>query len=214
MEPRASGKAWSRPAQVVLVVALALLLLGTGAHLSAVFLHVAPDNELSRKYQEQLSDYIYPEFEQNWQLFAPNPLARNVTVHARAQLIDSNGHSVTTDWTNLTERDLRAIRHNPLPSHVHQNMLRRAWDLYASSHDQQHKERPHDERAEIIGDYLRRLVARELRGHVSEGRMTRVQIRARFALVAPPPWKPAKKQDHKVWYRTLPWSKVRQGDRA
>ena len=67
-----------------------------------VFLHVAPSNTLSKEHAAAVNDYIYPEFEQNWKLFAPDPLQQNIHVEARADIRGPSG----------TDRDHRLGRHD------------------------------------------------------------------------------------------------------
>lgn len=66
----------SFPYQVVAALALAVVALVAVVHVAMVFLHVAPDNTVSKRYGEQVGDWVFPEFEQNWKLFAPNPSSR------------------------------------------------------------------------------------------------------------------------------------------
>lgn len=64
------------PALAVICLSGAALLGGTGLFLGALFLHAAPANALSQEYRQELDAVVYPEFEQNWKLFAPNPCSR------------------------------------------------------------------------------------------------------------------------------------------
>ena len=136
LDPAAGSAArhWSPPALTVLAGGAAVLLLATAWHLVAVFLAVAPSNTLSQKYQTQINAYVYPEFEQNWQLFAPNPLQDNIAVEVRVAVPDRSGGQTVSGWTDLTAQDLARIRGNPFPSHLDQNLCRRAWDYYTAWH--------------------------------------------------------------------------------
>ncbi|MFJ9692983.1 DUF5819 family protein [Kitasatospora sp. NPDC101183] len=206
----ARDRAWSAPAQLVLGLAAALLAAGTGLFLAAVFLHVAPSNTLSRQYQEQVDGLVYPEFEQNWKLFAPNPLQQNIAVDARVRTAGEGGAPHVHDWIGLTARDIDAIRGNPAPSHVDQNLLRRAWDFYDGTHS------PQDEgstgtRGRLAEQYLKRIALQRIGREVDGERVQEIEFRVTSTTVAPPAWSgeaapPAPK------VRELPWWAVADED--
>ncbi|MBC3843432.1 hypothetical protein GXW82_34120 [Streptacidiphilus sp. 4-A2] len=120
------------------MLALAAVVLGCATvwHLGAVFLTIAPANTLSQRYHSQIDAYVYPEFEQNWQLFAPNPLQDNIDVEVRVQTTAPGGSHPLSGWIDLTAQDIARIHDNPAPSHADQNLLRRAWDYYTEWHSQ------------------------------------------------------------------------------
>ncbi|MGV9265797.1 DUF5819 family protein [Kitasatospora sp. NPDC003701] len=204
------GRAWSTPALAVLVLAAAVLVAGTGFFLAAVFLHVAPANTASREYREQVDGLVYPEFEQNWKLFAPNPLQQNVTLDARVRTVADGGATRTHDWTGLTARDIAAIRGNPAPSHADQNMLRRAWDFYEGSHSAQ-DDSPTNPRGKLAEQYLKRIALQRIGRSVDGERILQIEFRVTTATVPPPGWSgeaapPAPK------VRELPWWPVGDED--
>ncbi|MBV6701773.1 DUF5819 family protein [Kitasatospora aureofaciens] len=206
----AGGRVWSGPAQLVIGLAGAALLTGTGLFLGAVFLHVAPANSVSRQYRAEVDGVVYPEFEQNWKLFAPNPLQQNVSVDARVRTVAEGGATRTHDWTGLTAQDIAAIRGNPAPSHVDQNLLRRAWDFYDGSHN------PQDEtlttaRGKLAEEYLKRIALQRIGRSVDGERVLEIEFRVTSATVLPPSWSgeappPAPK------VRELPWWPVDDED--
>ncbi|MFE6054676.1 DUF5819 family protein [Kitasatospora sp. NPDC056446] len=203
-------RAWSRPARVVLGLAGSALVAGTGLFLAAVFLHVAPANSLSRQYRDEVDGVVYPEFEQNWKLFAPNPLQQNVSLDARVRTVAPDGRTTTRDWIGLTARDIAAIRGNPAPSHVDQNLLRRAWDFYDGTHDPQ-DETPADPRGGLAEQYLKRIALQRIGRDAQGERVTEIRFRVTTATVPPPSWSgeaapPAPK------VRELPWWPVADGD--
>ncbi|MFF4648502.1 DUF5819 family protein [Streptomyces sp. NPDC001380] len=202
--------AWSGASLVVLTGVAVLLLGAVLAHLVLVFLSIGPANAATNAYQRQINAYIYPEFGQDWKLFAPNPLQQNVAVGARLQTAGPGGTLRTGDWTDLTAQDIAAIRHNPLPSHADQNMLRRAFDAYLNSHDQQ--ERNTDGfRGDLAVEYLKRIALQRL-GRTAHGeRVVAVQFASRTNLVRPPSWT-REKQTQTTAYRTLPWWPVNDRD--
>lgn len=213
--PRAPGIAGlSTPYRVVSALALGAVAIGACWHLALVFLHVAPSNTVSKQHARTVDDWIYPEFEQNWKLFAPNPLQQNIAVEVRVEARTDDGLLVTGNWRDLSAEDGAAIRHSLLPSHTEQNELRRAWDFFTSSHDEDNK--ANGERGELAEQYLRRIALDRLKvrteadravgkgGHLADGRIVRIQLRAATTAVAAPKWSD-EKTDTQTYYRELPW---------
>ncbi|MBL1066077.1 DUF5819 family protein [Streptomyces sp. 7-21] len=195
--------ALSLPARLVIAGAVGVLAVYTAWHLLMVFLFVAPDNTLSEDHEETMNDYIYPEFEQSWQLFAPNPLQRNVTVEVRAEIREDGGVS-TTDWISLTAMDIENIEHHPFPSHTAQNELRRAWDFYVDSHDEEGE--PRGERGELSEEYLTRIALLRLdqRSQVDVEDVSRIQLRSVTRLVPAPEWSKEESEAERSTYE-LDW---------
>ncbi|MER6094530.1 DUF5819 family protein [Streptomyces sp. NPDC001728] len=211
--------ALSLPYQVVLAVALAVTGVFACVHLAMVFLHVAPSNTLTKRHGQAVDDWIYPEFEQNWKLFAPNPLQQNVSVEVRAEVAAADGGRRSTGWTDLTAQDTAAIRHNPMPSHAQQNELRRAVDFYLSTHSDDN--RPNGLRGELSEQYMRRIAMLRLDalpalrgtdGRALGGEVLRVQLRAVTRPVPAPAWS-TEKTDTAPSYRDFPWWPVTDEDR-
>ncbi|WP_435298048.1 DUF5819 family protein [Streptomyces sp. YPW6] len=199
----------SLPYQVVAALALSLIGLLACTHVAMVFLHVAPSNTLTKEHGKTVDRWIYPEFEQNWKLFAPNPLQQNVAVHVRAEVVDAADGRRTTRWMNLTHEDAKGIRGNLFPSHVHQNELRRGWDFYVNSHDSEN--RPNGLRGELSERYVRRIAMLRLSERDYGGRVERIQLRSATSSVAPPPWS-TEKISTRPAYRVLPWWTVTSDD--
>ncbi|MGW7003775.1 DUF5819 family protein [Streptomyces sp. NPDC054933] len=195
--------------RVVLALAVAAVAVGATVHLAMVFLHVAPSNTVSQQYARTISDYIYPEFEQNWKLFAPNPLQQNSDVQARAEVRRPDGTIATTGWVDLTAMDIAQIRHNPIPSHTQQNELRRAWSFYTDSHDDQN--RSNGLRGDLAQSYVLRIVAHRFGPHLNGGDVQRIQVRSATTAVAAPSWS-TEKIDTRTYYRVLPWWAVSPED--
>ncbi|MEW2137308.1 DUF5819 family protein [Streptomyces sp. NPDC005409] len=192
----------STPYRVVAALALGAVAVAACTHLALVFLHVAPPNTVSKQHARTVDGWIYPEFEQNWKLFAPNPLQQNIAVEARAQLRTDDGALVTTDWRDLSAEDAAAIRHSLLPSHTEQNELRRAWDFFTGSHDEDNK--PNGERGELSEEYLRRIAVARLSPEQRAGRVLRIQLRSATTALAAPEWS-TETTDTQTYYRELPW---------
>ncbi|MEU1535390.1 DUF5819 family protein [Streptomyces fagopyri] len=198
--------------QIVAALALAVVAVVACVHLGMVFLHVAPSNTVTKQHGKAIDEWIYPEFEQNWKLFAPNPLQQNIDVQVRARVRTTDGGATETGWYDLSALDGAAIDGNPLPSHTQQNELRRAWDFYVGTHD--NGDRPVGLRGGLSEDYLRRVVLLRLgregagdRGAVVE----RVQVRSRTTNVRPPEWSDEQVSDKPV-LRELPWWPVPEKD--
>ncbi len=213
--PRAPGIAGlSRPYRVVAALVLAVTAVAACGHLALVFLHVAPANTVSKRHAAAIDDWIYPEFEQNWKLFAPNPLQQNIAVEARAQVRTRGGDFVTGEWRDLSAEDGAAIRHSLLPSHTRQNELRRAWDFFTSSHDEDNK--PTGDRGALSEQYLKRIALDRLAaaraaagdgdgdGDGDGGEIVRIQVRSTTRAVAAPEWSD-ERTDTQTYYRELPW---------
>jgi hypothetical protein len=194
--------------RVVAALALAIIGLLACVHLAFVFLDVAPSNTLSKRHTEALNKWIYPEFEQNWKLFAPNPLQQNIDVQARAEVQTPDGEW-KTDWIDLSAEDGRAIRGSLLPSHVDQNELRRGWDFFVGSHDNEN--RRVGLRGALSESYLRRIAVLRLSRLELAGPLQRVQVRSATSSVGTPGWSDERISTRPV-FRQLPWWSVTASD--
>ncbi|GGR74292.1 hypothetical protein GCM10010269_11660 [Streptomyces humidus] len=209
--PRTGVAALSPRYQVCAALALAVVAVAVCLQVGMVFLHVAPSNTVTKAHGKAIDDWIYPEFEQNWKLFAPNPLQQNISVQVRAQVRTADGGSSATGWYDLSAQDGRAIDGNLVPSHTQQNELRRAWDFFTATHDNDN--RPVGLRGALAETYLRRIVVLRLeRGGVTAGGgvVERVQVRSRTSNVTPPKWSTEKVSTDPV-YRELSWWSVPDG---
>lgn len=202
----------STPSLLVLAVAAVVLVAATTWHLGTVFLSIAPSNTASQSYQAQINAHVFPEFEQNWQLFAPNPLQDNIAVEVQLQTLSPEGAQAQSGWIGLTAQDVAHIRGNPLPSHLDQNLLRRAWDYYTAWHSQQ-DESSVGSGGPLSKEYLKRIAlqrfGRDWRGHP----ISQLRFRAATTPVAGPTWTGAQ-QNPKTSYRTLTWWVVGDDDYA
>lgn len=162
--------------QLAAAVVAMLLVVGVAMHLVFVTLHVAPENQLSRKYKSSTDTWIYPLFEQNWRLFAPNPLSVNTMLDARARVRAADGTVTEGPWTGLTADDIAHIRGNPFPSKADQNLLRRAWEFYNGSHNADGTAA--NGNAAMSEQYLRRIAVQRIGGGQGPGTVVAVQLRA------------------------------------
>lgn len=193
----------SLPARISVAVTVGVVAVGALFHLGMVFLHVAPSNTLSKQHASAVSDYVYPEFEQNWKLFAPDPLQQNVHVQARAEVRKPDGSTETTGWVDMTARDVADMRHNPLPSHSQQNELRRAWGYYTDTHNDQNQPSSGNG-SDLSSTYLNNILAERLGPVLNGGTVVRIQARAATTTVARPSWS-GESVDTTTQYRELPW---------
>ncbi|MFI7083770.1 DUF5819 family protein [Streptomyces anulatus] len=136
---------------------MALCLATALAHVGLVFLHVAPSNVVSQRFSAQVDAWIYPLFEQNWRLFAPDPDSVNRQISARTAHTAPDGSVQVSSWVDLTAVDASAIEHNGFPSHTSQNMLRRSWTSYVELHGGD--DVPRSDRAVMMQRYLRNIAA-------------------------------------------------------
>ncbi|MFE9766865.1 DUF5819 family protein [Streptomyces sp. NPDC005808] len=199
--------------QIAAAFALAIVALAACVHLGMVFLHLAPSNTVTKQHGRAIEEWIYPEFEQNWKLFAPNPLQQNIAVQVRAQVRTPDGSSSETGWYDLSALDGAAIDGNLLPSHTQQNELRRSWDFYVNSHDGEN--RPTGLRGDLSERYLRRIVVLRLDRLDAGGKdavVESVQVRSLTTSVTPPKWSEEQVVDEPV-VRELPWWSVPEVDR-
>jgi hypothetical protein len=213
-QPASGIAALTLPYQIGVAVVLAFVAVATCAHLGLVFLHIAPSNTLTKQYGGSVDAWVYPEFEQNWKLFAPNPLQQNIAVQARAEVRTGGGEVRETGWYDLSALDGAAIDRNPVPSHTQQNELRRAWDFYVATHDGEN--RATTSRGDLSERYVRRIVVMRLDREQAggpDGVIERIQLRSRTTNVPPPEWSEEKVSDKPV-VRELPWWSVTDNDRT
>lgn len=202
----------SLPARLVVALSIGGLAVFAAWHALAAFLFVAPSNTIMKDHGPAIRGYIYPEFEQNWKLFAPNPLQRNVAVEVRAEITDpADGSTETTEWLDLTAIDIANIRHHPLPSHTAQNELRRAWDFYVSSHDEDGA--PRGLRGELSEQYVTRIALLRLGEDLGYDLDTvdRIQLRSATTRVPAPSWS-EENIDTTTGYDELEWRTVDAAD--
>ncbi|MET8564672.1 DUF5819 family protein [Streptomyces flaveolus] len=212
--PRTGVAALSPGYQVGAALALAVVAVAACVHLLMVFLSLAPANTVSKQHGKAIEEWVYPEFEQNWKLFAPNPLQQNIAVQVRAEVRMRDGGLRTTGWTDLSAQDGAAIDGNVAPSHTQQNELRRAWDFFTATHAADN--RPVGLRGSLSEQYLRRIVVMRLYREdptSREGVIQRVQVRSSTTNVQPPPWSRERVSDKPV-QRLLPWWSVTADEAA
>ncbi|MER0445349.1 DUF5819 family protein [Streptomyces sp. Edi4] len=213
LSPPSTPKSTERPPPAYLraatTAAVFLCLVTALVHVFLVFLHVAPPNSLSQRYSRQITAWVFPLFEQNWRLFAPDPesVNRKISVRSLHTAPDRTVH--VSDWFDLTAVDDSAVEHNPFPSHTTQNMLRRAWSSYLESHvvDDQ----PRSPRGLMTQRYLTNIASERLAA-LRGGSFETIQLRVvTVPIAAPTPASGAGAASAKprtADTRYLPWWKV------
>jgi hypothetical protein len=196
----------SRPLRAVTGVVVAACLVATVAHVLMVSLYVAPVNPISQRYSGQIDDWIDPLFDQNWQLFAPQPQSANWQISARTMKAGPDGRAQVSSWFDLSALDDAAIKHDVFPSHTAQNTLRRAWTGYLDAFGA--SDQADSGWAVSVRDYLRNIAVDRVEAH-RRGAVESIQLR----VVTQPipaqtlpgrPRPPAPAAD----IRILPWWKV------
>jgi hypothetical protein len=185
-------------------IAVALCLIISVVHLTLVFLHVAPSNPISQRYHKQMDAWIYPVFEQNWKLFAPDPESVSRQISARTKRTSANGVVEVSEWFDLTAIDDSAVKHNFFPSHTTINMLRRAWSAYLDTHG--NDDQPRSQRARMVQEYLRNIAADRVAGHRGDT-FEAIQLRVITRAIAPPTTKDGSRPSIPMPAETreLPW---------
>ncbi|MFJ9020972.1 DUF5819 family protein [Streptomyces sp. NPDC102259] len=195
----------TRALKAGLYTAVAICLAASFVHVILVFLHVAPANTVSKRYSPLISSWVYPFFEQNWRLFAPDPESVNRQILARTAHTRSDGSVQVSPWFDLTAVDRSAVEHHPFPSHTAQNMLRRAWAGYVDSHGGDDK--AHTDRALMMQKYLRNIAA-ERAATRKGGTFDFIQLRVVTLPIPVPGPAAGNRPPTPVENRLLPWWKV------
>jgi Family of unknown function (DUF5819) len=207
----------SRPAALVVACVVALCAAVAVFHVLMETLYVAPSNTISRQYSQQIDAWIDPYFDQNWQLFAPDPQSVEQQISARAARIGPHGALEVGGWLDLTAIDEAAVRHDAFPSHTAQNMLRRAWDGYLNSDDS--GDQSDASQARMFEEYLGNIAAQRLAAH-GQGSFDLVQLRVVTTPIAPSPSRDgdggtpaaANANANASSVRYLPWWKAQPND--
>lgn len=123
---------------------VAFFLVGVVAlHFAMTFLWNAPSNPIKESVSGQVSGYMRPFFQQNWSLFAPNPVNAEDELMVRAQIRHpQTGEISTTGWEEPTRLEWTLVTHDPAPSRASRltsNLHRRvntAWNALTDEQQQ------------------------------------------------------------------------------
>jgi hypothetical protein len=81
-------------------------------HFLATALFVAPLNPIKLEWGDEIACYMTPYFEQNWSLFAPNPISEERGMLVRARVTDVDGTIRTTPFADITNPAIEAVHGN------------------------------------------------------------------------------------------------------
>ncbi|MFC7303031.1 DUF5819 family protein [Streptomyces monticola] len=183
-------------AAVAAVVAVAVL-----AHLAVLLVFNAPRNAISARHGDTINAYVHPELSQNWKVFAPNPMRRNLDLLGRAEVRGPDGAVTTTRWRDLTAEDLDALRGSVFPS-VSVEQFRQAWTDFIAHRTSEGA--PLGVRGDVSERLITRLAVRRLAPEVpGGGRVVRIQLREVSRPLAPPAWQP--QRNTAPTHRDFPW---------
>ena len=199
VDPPGPPRAKQLARRAIVVICLAVTLV----HVVLVFLYVAPSNPISQRLSGPIRAWVSPYFEQNWLLFAPNPESNKTQIFARTGWTTPGGGHATSDWFDISAVDKAGTKHNPYPSHTTQNMLRRAWSAYRSSHPD--GDDVPGEWALLRAKYLRNLAVQRVTPH-SPHPFQVVQVKVVTQPIAPPGGGAADADEPTT--RVLPWWNV------
>ena len=206
IEPRTGEDASAKktPASRRFVGAIAALCVAVAlTHVLLVFLHVAPSNPISQRYSKLIDNWVYPFFEQNWLLFAPNPEAIKTRIFARTEGQTASGGRQISNWYDISAADKADITHNPFPSHTTQNMLRRSWLAYQDSRGDDDVSA--NEWAMVREKYLRNIAVQRFTAHDPRP-FQKIQLKVVTQPIAPPDAGDTAQTES--YTRTLPWWNV------
>lgn len=77
------------------------------------FLYVAPINPISLDLNAQIAYYMEPLFQQNWRLFAPDPISEERGLLVRARIKQGDGNILETEFYDFTSpliEDIHSVR--------------------------------------------------------------------------------------------------------
>ncbi|WP_432357034.1 DUF5819 family protein [Sporosarcina sp. UB5] len=92
-----------------LFLSIALLI-----HFSITILYNSPVNPITYKYYPAIQSYMQPLFNQNWKLFAPDPVSNNHKLLVKGYYKGENGKENETQWIDVTELLVTELHKNRL----------------------------------------------------------------------------------------------------
>jgi hypothetical protein len=198
------------------VVATCLLTGGLLAlHFVMTFLYVAPRNPISAGADKSISSYILPYFDQDWKLFAPDPVKTDPHMLVRAKVVDAKGQQQVTSWLDITRPELARVKGHLFPDRVSRLSAKVAESLFEAAErqeqaaaDQQQQALPPEQARHGNPDeaFARVLATRAARAQWGK-QVIEVQIRLDGHIPASPPfYGPQDAADAKVIQHHMPWS--------
>ncbi len=124
-----SAPAERGPLAPAIATVAAVAVVGAYVFVSATF--TAPPSPA----RAMVSDGFAPYFSQRWDVFAPNILRVNSALQVQAQWRDDNGDLQASDWIDVTDMELAAVRGIPTPSRISKNSIN-ALSTYLERYDE------------------------------------------------------------------------------
>lgn len=90
------------------------LAMAIAGHFLATALFVGPLNPIKLAWGDEITGYMTPYFEQNWSLFAPNPISEERGILVRARVTGEDGTVRTTPFADITNPAINAVHANRL----------------------------------------------------------------------------------------------------
>jgi uncharacterized protein DUF5819 len=198
-----------------IVVATCLVTGGLLAlHFVMTFLYVAPRNPISAGADKGVSAYMLPYLDQDWKLFAPDPVKTDPHVLVRAKVVDTKGQWQVTSWLDITRPELARVRGHLFPDRVSRLSAKVSESLFDAAERQEQaaadrqqqaltpEEARHDNPDEAFARVLATRAARAQWGK----QVTEVQVRLDgYMPPSPPFFRPRDAGDTKVIQHHLPW---------
>lgn len=101
--------------RIAVAATVALVAAVVPTHAAMTFLHVAPTNPVSVAANSAVTSWIYPYFQQNWQLFAPDPVSRDNGVLAQGR---TSADGEATGYVDLSSPMLERKLHSLVPDRL------------------------------------------------------------------------------------------------
>ncbi|MDU0329070.1 DUF5819 family protein [Paenibacillus sp. 3LSP] len=96
---------WKKRFLNLMVVLLAIF---SVFHFSVIVLHAGPINPISAKLQSQINAYVTPFFQQNWHLFAPNPVTTNFKLYVKVRYTEPGKNEIVeSKWLDMVSPMLK-----------------------------------------------------------------------------------------------------------
>lgn len=127
----ASGSSKAAPRRLAPTIATVAAVAVVGAYVFVSAAFTAPPSPA----RAAVSDGFAPYFSQRWDVFAPNLLRVNSALQVQAQWRDDDGELVTSDWVDITDMELAAVRGIPAPSRISKNSIN-ALSSYIERYDE------------------------------------------------------------------------------
>ncbi|MEJ8655471.1 MULTISPECIES: DUF5819 family protein [Streptomyces] len=88
--------------RITLYVIAVLSVAFVAFHFGMTALHHMPFNPIREKHDDKIRAYMTPYFQQDWHLFAPDPVAEDSGFLVRVKRVTPNGSLETTQWADVT----------------------------------------------------------------------------------------------------------------